>query len=205
MCLNQATAAAWHPKCSAAASIAALRTEADLPPHVHGPCISSTAVRRHQDRQQTSPEGRRRTPLLQVPRAAAGGAGERGVGVQPHLHDRLHHPDRLLALCRHHAAAPRLGEHTNKIQRRSLSPCVMPARLRTAGSLQAHGADQTNADCRHPVHDSEAWQVTTFPCCCAGGLCADGGAGLPGLPVVQPQRGGGTPTFRCLLPKALSE
>lgn len=50
------------------------------------------------------------SPAAKVPRATAGATGECGVGVQPHLHDRLHHPDSVLPVCRHHAAAPRLGE-----------------------------------------------------------------------------------------------
>jgi len=33
----------------------------------------------------------------------------RSPGLQPHVHDRLHHSVRLLPLCRHHAAAPGLG------------------------------------------------------------------------------------------------
>ncbi len=47
--------------------------------------------------------------LVQISWAAACQQAQPRLGLQPHLHDRLHHPDGLLPLRGHHAAAPRLG------------------------------------------------------------------------------------------------
>lgn len=45
-----------------------------------------------------------------VPRPAPCGSPQPCLGQQPHQHDRLHHPHRLLPLCCHHAAPCRLDQ-----------------------------------------------------------------------------------------------
>ena len=40
-----------------------------------------------------------------LPRSTAGQQAQQCVGLQPHLHDRLHHPDIIQPLRGHHAAS----------------------------------------------------------------------------------------------------
>jgi hypothetical protein len=84
-------------------------------------------------------------------------------------------------------------------------PKAASSSLRTAGSMQMRRWHIEFHVVPDGIMGSTAQQLLG---CCVGRLCADGGAGLPGLPVVQSQRGESCQTLhpvsqhsaRCMAP-----